>query len=83
MNTLMMLMVAYNGRPDLDAKIVAENHFNLTEGKFLKKVGNHEIDLPVIRLEDASQKARRIIMLADLANFLDRKAAEARRAMGL
>ncbi|WP_372922641.1 pyocin activator PrtN family protein [Roseovarius sp.] len=83
MNTAMMLMVAYNGRPDLDVKTVAENHFNLTEGNFLKKVENHEIDLPVIRLEDASQKVRRIIMLADLASFLDRKADEARRAMGL
>lgn len=81
MNTLMMLMVAYNGRPDLDVKTVAENHFNLTEGKFLKKVENFEIDLPVIRLEDASQKARRIIMLTDLAGFLDKKADEARRAM--
>lgn len=82
MNTFMMLMVAYNGKPDLDVKTVADNHFNLTEAKFLKKVENHEIDLPVIRLEDASQKARRIVMLADLANFLDKKAEEARRAMG-
>lgn len=83
MNTAMMLMVAYNGRPDLDVKTVAENHFNLTEGKFLKKVNDHEIDLPVIRLEDASQKARRIVMLVDLADFLDKKADEARRAIGL
>lgn len=82
MNTFMMLMVAYNGKPDLDVKTVAVNHFNLTEGKFLKKVENQEIDLPVIRLEDASQKARRIIMLTDLAGFLDKKADEARRAMG-
>ena len=82
MNTVMMLMVAYNGRPDLDAKTVAENHFNLTEGKFLKKVKNQEIGLPVIRLEDTSQKARRIVMLADLASYLDKKADEARRAMG-
>lgn len=83
MNTAMMLMVAYNGRPDLDVKTVAEKHFNLTEGKFLKKVENHEIDLPIVRLEDASRKARRVIMLTDLADFLDRKADEARRAMGL
>ncbi|WP_297767650.1 pyocin activator PrtN family protein [uncultured Roseovarius sp.] len=82
MNTLLMLMVTYNDRPDLDVKTVADNHFNLTEGKLLKKVENDEIDLPVIRLEDASQKARRIILLADLADFLDRKADEARRAMG-
>ena len=82
MNTVMMLMIAYNGRPDLDAKTVAENHFNLTEGKFLRKVKDHEIELPVIRLEDASHKARRIVMLADLASYLDKKADEARRAVG-
>ena len=35
MNTFMMLMVAYNGKPDLDVKTVADNHFNLTEAKFL------------------------------------------------
>ena len=79
----MMLMVAYNGRPDLDVKTVAEDHFNLTEGKFLKKVKDHEIELPVIRLEDASQKARRMVMLTDLANYSDKKADEARRAAGL
>ena len=82
MNTVMMLMVAYNGRPDLDVRTVGENHFNLTEGKFLKKVKNQEIDLPVVRLEETSQKARRIVMLADLASYLDKKADEARRAIG-
>lgn len=82
MNTVMMLMVAYNGRPDLDVRTVAENHFNLTEEKFLKKVKDREIELAVIRLEDTSQKARRIVMLADLASYLDKKADEARRAMG-
>ena len=83
MNTAMMLLVVYNGRPDLDAGAVAQNHFNLTEAKFLKKVEAREIDLPVVRLEDVSQKARRVVMLTDLAAYLDKKADEARRAMGL
>jgi len=83
MNTAMMLMIAYDGRPDIDVKTVAEKHFDLSETRFLKKVEKREIEIPIVRLEDDSRKARRVIMLSDLANFLDRKADEARRAMGL
>ncbi len=81
MTTMMMLLVSYNGRPDLDTKTVAANHFNLSEGNFLRKIESREIDLPAVRLEDTSQKARRVVMLSDLAEYLDKKADEARRAI--
>lgn len=82
-NTAMMRLVTYKGRPDLDVKTVAQNHFNLSEANFLKKVEALEMEIPVARLEDSSQKARRVVMLTDLAAYLDKKADQARRAIGL
>ena len=77
MTTLMMLLLHNNGLPMMPADEVAQIHFGLTTDKFVQKVRRGDIPLPLVEME-ASQKAKKGVMLADLAGYIDERAAEAR-----
>lgn len=79
MKTVMMLMVYYDGRPVVPLHDVWRDFFKPhTLSTFLRKVGNGEIPLPVVRL-DKSQKGLRVVHITDLAEYIDKRAEAARR----
>ena len=78
MTTLMMLLLHNNGLPMMPADEVARTHFGLSTDKFVQKVRRGDIPLPLVEMEEDSQKAKKGIMLADLAGYIDGRAAAAR-----
>jgi hypothetical protein len=80
MKTLMMLMIMYDGRPFIPVDRVAKDWFHLSTDRFLRKQSDGLIPLPVVHLEE-SRKGHKCVALQDLADFLDKKAAEAREDM--
>ena len=68
-NTAFMLMAMYAGRPIISAEDVARDFFGLTTDKFLRKVSEGIIALPLVRME-TSQKCAKGIHIHDLAAFL-------------
>ena len=79
MNTVFFLMAQYDGIAVIPVEWVCRDYFrHLTVEKFLRKVLAGEIDLPVVRIE-SSQKSAKAIHVNDLAAYLDRQAAAARK----
>lgn len=77
-DTLWMLMARYQGMVIVPADLVVRDYFqHLDTPKFIRKVSEGEIDIPLVRIE-GSQKAAKGVPLSDLAHYLDRKIAEAR-----
>ncbi|CUI01133.1 MULTISPECIES: pyocin activator PrtN family protein [Leisingera] len=80
MNTAFLLMAQYNGRAVIPADVVVQDYFqHLTLPKFLRKVNEGQIALPLVSIE-ASQKSAKGVHLQDLAEYLDRRREEAQRA---
>lgn len=80
MKTLMMLMVAHEGKPTLSAELVCKEYFSpLSYDMFLRKLGSGEIPLPLVKMD--SQKGAKLIHIADLAAYIDAKAEEARKEL--
>lgn len=78
MKTLLMLFARYDGRPVATAEEVCRDFFaHLDTPKFIRKVDEGDIDLPLMRLE-GSVKTMRGVQLVDLAAYLDARAEEAR-----
>lgn len=79
MKTAFMLLARYDGLPVIPIDVVCRDFFShLTPEKFLRKVLANEIGLPVVRIE-GSQKAARGVPLNDLADYLDKQIAAARK----
>ncbi|MGR1580448.1 pyocin activator PrtN family protein [Thalassobius sp. S69A] len=78
MNTLWMLMGQYEGQPVIPVDVVARDHFGLDRRVFLRKVDDGSIALPVMRMEE-SQKSAKGVHVHDLAEYIDRRRADARR----
>lgn len=77
-DTTWMLMARYEGMVIVPAELVAKDYFpHLDTPKFVRKINEGDIDLPLVQIE-GSQKAARGVPLTDLARYLDRKIAEAR-----
>jgi len=78
MNTTFFLMAQY-GRMIVPVDEVCRDYFTPhTLPTFLRKVGNGEIPLPVVRLDD-SQKGPKGININDLAAYLDKQSEAARK----
>lgn len=78
MNTSFLLLAKYDGMPIIPAQTVCDDFFShLTLSKFLRKVSEGQIALPMVRIEP-SQKSAKGVHLQDLAEYLDerRKAAQ-------
>ncbi|KFL28175.1 Pyocin activator protein PrtN [Devosia sp. 17-2-E-8] len=79
MNTFWLLMARYEGIVIVPADLVVRDFFqHLDTPKFVRKVNEGEIDIPLVRIE-GSNKAAKGVPLADLARYLDAKIAEARQ----
>lgn len=79
MKTLLLLAARYDGKPIIPLSTVCKDYFShLNETQFLRKVGNGEIRIPVVRAEQ-SQKSAKGVHLEDLARYLDERTAIARR----
>ncbi len=80
MNTAIMMMTMYNGKPVIPSETVAKDWFNLSVGKFHEKIRNGEIRLPLILMED-SQKCAKGVHLKDLADYVDERRAAAEKEL--
>lgn len=79
MNTAFLLMAKYNGTPIIPAQKVCDDFFpHLTLVKFLRKISDGQIPLPLVRIE-SSQKSAKGVHLQDLADYLDARRSEAQR----
>jgi hypothetical protein len=77
--TLLILLAQYDGKAAIPVQQVCADYFApLTVKKFLEMATTGDIDLPVVRMY-GSQKAAKGIAVEDLAAFLDRRIASARR----
>lgn len=83
MKTAFLLLAQYDGKSVIPVEDVCRDYFrHLTPEKFLRKTLAGEIGLPVVRME-ASKRAARGVHVNDLAAWIDRQTAEARRECDL
>ncbi len=79
MKTAFLLMAQYDGLAIIPLDVVCRDYFrHLTTETLLKKVLSGEIALPVTRME-SSQKSAKGVHINDLAEYLDKQAAAARK----
>ncbi len=79
MNTAFLLMAQYEGAAIIPADKVREDYFgHLTLPKFLRKIREGDLPLPLVSME-ASQKSAKGVHLQDLATYLDHRRNEAQR----
>jgi hypothetical protein len=79
MKTAFMLMARYDGLPVIPVDVVCRDFFtHLTPEKLLRKTLSGEISLPIVRIE-GSQKTAKGVPLNDLADYLDKQIAAARK----
>jgi hypothetical protein len=77
LNTAFLLMAQYHGKAIIPLEDVRRDFFShLTLPKMLRKLGAGGIALPVLRIEN-SQKSAKGVHLQDLADYLDKRRAEA------
>ena len=77
--TVAILREQYGPRVIIPLDRVMEDYFpGLSQEHLLRRVGEGKLDLPVVRI-DASQKAAKGVALTDLAAYLDRRIAAARK----
>jgi hypothetical protein len=80
MKTAMILMTQYDGLAIVPVEMVCRDYFrHLTVESFLRKTLAGEIALPVVRIESGSQKTAKGVHITDLAAYIDRQAAAARK----
>jgi hypothetical protein len=80
MKTAHILMVQYEGLAVIPLDLVCRDYFrHLTAESFLRKVLAGEIALPVVRIESGSQKTAKGVHITDLAAYIDKQAAAARK----
>jgi hypothetical protein len=79
MKTSFLLLAQYDGLAVIPVEFVCRDYFrHLTVENFLRKALAGEIDLPVVRME-SSQKSAKGIHVNELAAYLDKQAAAARK----
>lgn len=77
LNTAFLLMAQYNGKAIIPLADVCRDYFShLTPEKLVRKVMTGHIPLPIVHIE-RSQKSARGVHLQDLADYLDKRRAEA------
>lgn len=73
-------MAQYDGLAVIPVAWVCRDYFrHLTVEKFLRKVLDGEIDLPIVRIDRTSQKTAKAIHVNDLAAYLDKQTEAARK----
>ncbi|MFG1370747.1 pyocin activator PrtN family protein [Xanthobacter oligotrophicus] len=80
MKTAFLLMAQYDGRAIIPVDLVCRDYFShLTPEKFIRKCALGELAIPLVRLDEKSQKGAKGVALTDLAAYLDRRVAAARK----
>ncbi|MGC1695307.1 MAG: pyocin activator PrtN family protein [Pseudolabrys sp.] len=78
LNTAFLLMAQYGGKAIIPLEDVCRDYFShLTPTIMLRKIGAGEIALPLVRIDEKSQKTAKGIHLQDLADYLDKRRAAA------
>lgn len=81
MNTAFLLLARHDGRAMIPVDEVCREYFApLTLTVLLRKIGNGEIALPLVRME-RSQKGAKLVHLTDLAEYIDKQRAAAIKEM--
>jgi len=79
MTTVSLLREQFGPRVIIPLDSVMAAYFpGLSQEHLLRRVGEGKLDLPVVRI-DASQKSAKGVALTDLAAYLDRRIAAARK----
>lgn len=79
MNTTFLLMAKYDAVPVIPIDVVCRDFFApLTLPILLRKISAGDIPLPLVRME-ASQKGAKGVHLTDLAAYIDKRTAAARK----
>ncbi len=79
MKTAFLLMAQYDGLAVIPVEWVCRDYFrHLSSEKFLRKVLDGEISIPIVRME-GSQKCAKGVHVNDLAAYLDRQTDLARK----
>ena len=77
-STVFLLMAQYSGKAVISVDEICRDYFpHLNAAKFARKVGAGDISIP-IRME-GSQKTTKGVHINDLADYIDRQAAAARK----
>lgn len=77
--TFAVLREQYGPRVIIPLDRVREDFFDgMSQEHLLRRISEGKLDLPVVRI-DASQKAAKGVALVDLAAYLDRRIAAARK----
>ena len=80
MNTAFLLMAQYDAMAVIPVGTVVRDYFpHLSVDKFVRKVAMGEISIPLLRIEAGSQKSAKGVHLLDLAAYLDKRMAAARK----
>ncbi|WP_417239146.1 pyocin activator PrtN family protein [Celeribacter halophilus] len=81
MKTATMMMMMYNAKAVIDTETVARDWFKLSVGKFHEKIRSGEIRLPLVLMEEESQKCAKGVHLMDLADYVDARHAAAEKEL--
>lgn len=75
-------MAQYNGSAVIPVELVCRDYFpHLRPDVFLRKCARAEIKLPLVRIDDSSQKTARGVHVSDLATYIDSRAEAARKEL--
>lgn len=81
MTVTQLLCEQYGATPLLEIDLVARTYFGLTPDKFLRKVSEGDICLPITRMEPNNRKSKKFIAIADLAHYIEQRNKEARKEL--
>ena len=81
MNTIFLLLAQYDAKTVIPAELVVRDFFpHLSVMKFLRKVSEGSIVLPIVRIEH-SQKAAKGVHIQDLADYIEKRRAAAHKEL--
>jgi len=73
-------MALYGGLPIIPLNRVRQDFFGgITEDKFIRKVMDGKIKLPIVRTDPSTQKTAKGVHVNDLADYLDKQTEAARK----
>ena len=76
MKTIDLLLARFGGEPVIPLEIAA-NYWNFKPDTLKQKIDDGEIRIAYFSLDESSQKARKFILLVDLATLIENKYAAA------
>lgn len=76
MNTLFLLMAEF-GTGDIPLELVADKYLGMAKNKAYDKANYNELPFPTYRA--GSTRSKRLVKLTDLADYLDKQHAKAKK----